>query len=320
MGVAPKVKILPVVIDGLSGSLINGLHYAADHGAQVINVSSGYPYPGGCDAIAQMAVNYALSKGAVVVASMGNEGNTTNDMEEPASCAGVLGVGAVNNHKLAWTDTERQPYVSAAAPGVEVGSVNKYGAFNNSISGTSQAAALTSAAVAIVRAKFPELSPREVVQRMINTTVDAGPPGPDDMTGSGVIVPIRALTMDVPKTAPNPTFDRLDQWCAEYPTLTKDSPCPQPSASPTTPPAAVAQQAPTQKSSYSGFYSALLILGAMFVLAIVVVALVVVFSRRRRITTQPGSFGTWQPQQMFPPGSPEYPPAPPPPGYWNRPY
>jgi Subtilase family len=214
VGVAPDAKILPVVVDGMLTSLLEAIHYAADHGAQVINVSQGYPYPGGCPDVVEDAVSYAIDKGAVIVAGAGNDGDTTNPAFLPASCPGVLAVGAITNQKLAWVRTERQSYVSVAAPGVEVGSVTKRGTFNNTISGTSQSSALTAAAVALLRAASPQLSPRQVVQRIINTTVDAGPPGPDNMTGSGAVVPILALTRDVATSAPNPTFDRLDRWLA----------------------------------------------------------------------------------------------------------
>jgi hypothetical protein len=155
-----------------------------------------------------------VQKNVVIVAAAGNEGRQDNSLEFPATCAGVLSVGAVDSKKRIWPDTESNQYVSVAAPGWGVGSINVYGKYQNNISGTSQAAALTSAAVALVRAKYSNLSAREVVQRIINTTVDAGPAGRDDQTGSGIVLPPAALTKDVSKSAPNPPFERLDKWLA----------------------------------------------------------------------------------------------------------
>jgi type VII secretion-associated serine protease mycosin len=224
VGVAPGVKILPIVINSFSDSIVKAIHYAVDHRAQVINFSTAIADSGdgvSCSTNVQQAVSYAIDKGIVIVAGTGNDGNTSNLPRLPAACAGVLAVGATNNQKLAWVKSQRQPYVSVGAPGVEVGSVGKDGKFNNTISGTSQASALAAGAVALVRSKYPKLSPREVVQRIINTTIDAGPAGPDNMTGSGAVVPIWALTKDVPKSAPNPTFDRLDRWRKENPELLK---------------------------------------------------------------------------------------------------
>lgn len=265
IGIAPEAKILPIVSDGFISSMGKAIRYAADHGAQVINVSQGAAYPGGCPEIVQEAVSYAIDKGSVVVASMGNTGNTTNSTEAPASCGGVLGVGAIANNKLAWTDTQRQSYVSAAAPGVRVGLLMKNGSFNNHFSGTSQASALAAGAVALIRSKFPQLSPREIVQRIVNTTVDAGPAGRDNLTGAGAMVPIRTLTMDVPKSAANPTFQRLDQWRAQNPGLAK--------------PSAGATSNQADKSGSGGGIAIPLIVGLVIVVAIVIV--VVIVMRRR---------------------------------------
>jgi len=217
VGVAPGAKILPIVVDGFT--MAKAIRYAADHGAQVISISEVIPAtaknPCGYTGDLQEAIAYAINKNSVVVAGAGNDGQARNGVMSPAACAGVLAVGAVDNKKQAWPKTERQSYVSVAAPGWGVGSIDKRGKFVNGISGTSQATALTSAAVALVRAKNPNLTPREVVQRIINTAVDAGPAGHDDQTGAGVVLPPDAITKDVAKNAANPPFERLDQWLAK---------------------------------------------------------------------------------------------------------
>lgn len=221
VGVAPGVKIMPIVADDSSPFVqADAIRYAVDHGAKVISISLASADDPGPTCIAyapvlQQAVAYAAEKNVVVVAAAGNQGNTTNSPMAPANCAGVLAVGAIDGKKLAWTHSENQPYVSVAAPGLGTGSVGKNGRFFGS-SGTSNAAALTAGEAALVRSKFPNLSAREVVQRIINTTVEAGPPGHDNYTGSGAAVPILALTRDVDKAAPNPTFQRLDQWLATH--------------------------------------------------------------------------------------------------------
>lgn len=275
VGIAPEAKILPIVVDSFPSTISEDIVTAANRGAQVINISQGPTYPGGCPGDVQAAVSYAIRKGAVVVASMGNSGNTINDIEFPGSCAGVLAVGAVTDQKLAWTDTQRHSYVSVAAPGVGVGLLTRHGTFNPNYSGTSQASALTSGAVALVRSRFPRLSPRQVVQRIINTTVDAGPPGHDNMTGSGVVVPIRALTMSVPGNAPNPTFARLDQWRRENPSMATmfDSPSPSPASG---------SSAPEQGHASGGTDVGAVAVGAIGLVVLAAGAVVVnVFVRRR---------------------------------------
>jgi hypothetical protein len=77
---------------------------------------------------------------------------------------------------------------------------------------------LTSASVALVRSKFPDMSAREVVQRIIASARDSGPqPGKDLATGYGAIRPYHALVDNVPKNAPNPVFATYDQWKKSQP-------------------------------------------------------------------------------------------------------
>jgi type VII secretion-associated serine protease mycosin len=213
LGVAPQAKILPVVIKGLTGAA-QGIRYAADHGAKVINISQGSPAP--CPNDVQQAVAYALSHDVVVVASAGNSGNAGNAAEYPGNCAGVMAVGGVDAKFNPWVGTQRQPYVAVAAPAANVGSVLRDGEFHTSSGGTSSSSALTSAVVALVRAKFPDMSAREVVQQIIGSAGDVGPKGKDNLTGYGLIRPYRILNGDVPKNGPNPVFDAYDKWAAAH--------------------------------------------------------------------------------------------------------
>ena len=70
---------------------------AVNDGAQVVNLSLAgqAPSASACTPVLQDAVAYALQHNVVVVASAGNFDTVGNQAEEPASCAGVLGVGAV---------------------------------------------------------------------------------------------------------------------------------------------------------------------------------------------------------------------------------
>jgi len=78
-------------------------------------------------------------------------------------------------------------------------------------SGTSEAAALVSGVVALLRARFPEMSARQIVTRLLATAKDAGAPGRDDQTGYGIVRPLNALTEDVPADAPNPVYEEVDR-------------------------------------------------------------------------------------------------------------
>jgi type VII secretion-associated serine protease mycosin len=211
VGVAPRARILPVI--SRSGeAYTKGIRFAVDHGAKVINLSQAVP--SACPEYLQQAVSYAIQHDVVVVAGAGNDGNSSNASMYPANCAGVLAVGAVDYKFNPWIKTQQQPYVTVAAPGVKVGGVIKDGQYHSSNGGTSGAAALTSAAVALVRSKSPQMSAREVVQRIIASARDVGPAGKDNQSGYGLIRPSHALSDNVPKSAPNPVFDAYDKWAA----------------------------------------------------------------------------------------------------------
>ena len=95
-GTAPNVKILPVRVLGPRGSgsaatVAAGIVYAADNGADVINLSLGSAIP---SKVQEDAVNYAISKGVVVVASAGNSGGSQPGY--PANFPGVFSVGALD--------------------------------------------------------------------------------------------------------------------------------------------------------------------------------------------------------------------------------
>jgi type VII secretion-associated serine protease mycosin len=236
VGIAPGARILPITASQDPNNIGAAIVYAADHGAKVINISEsdvdgslGMP----CRNEVRSAIVHAAAKDAVIVASAGNEGDGINSRTWPADCPGVLAVGAIDGKKIPWTSTQRQPYVSVAAPGVQIWSVweghhgwtdRRFAAGN----GTSQASALTSGAVALIRAKNPGLTARQVVQRIINTASDAGPTGFDVYTGNGAVIPYRAMTQSVPANAPNKPYEALDSYLASL------SPSPAPVATGTT--------------------------------------------------------------------------------------
>ncbi|WUH98136.1 S8 family serine peptidase [Spirillospora sp. NBC_00431] len=215
-GVAPESMILPITAPSVSPPVTSkAVRFAVDHGAKVINLSIGLPsadlYPNQCPPELLDAVKYAESKDVVIVASSGDEGDTVNKPIYPASCPGVLAVGALARNGKPWVSTQQQSYVTVGAPGQDVGWINKTGHVFTAGEGTSQASALTAGAAALLRSHNPKLSARQVVQRLTATAKDFGPPGKDNMLGYGVISIPRALKQNVPANAPNPVYERLDK-------------------------------------------------------------------------------------------------------------
>ncbi|MFI7154717.1 S8 family serine peptidase [Nonomuraea sp. NPDC050022] len=175
IGVAPAARVLSVRVTLENGdplrqkqhaggrdALAKGIRYAVDHGADVISMSLG----GGSgswegSAAEEEAVQYAISHGAVLVASSGNDGDTTNKKNFPAAYPGVIAVGAVDRRLEVAPFSNRQDYLSVVAPGT--GIVTADGADSYVVGdGTSSAAAMVAGIAALIKAMYPDLSPYHV--------------------------------------------------------------------------------------------------------------------------------------------------------------
>ncbi|WP_019632964.1 S8 family serine peptidase [Actinomadura atramentaria] len=219
IGLAPDARILPVAVRDISG-YIAGMNWAVDHGASVINISAawhGNHGEGRCSKDLQDAVDKALEHDVVVVVGSGNYAGRY--FMEPGDCPGVLTVGAVGADIKPWSDSTRHPSVDLAAPGVQIGTLDRTGKVVR-VNGTSASTAFVSAIVALVRSKYPQMSAREVVQRVLATAKDVGPAGKDEQTGYGLVMPYRALTAKVAADAPNPVYAEWDRHRAEAPAPT----------------------------------------------------------------------------------------------------
>src|SRR5262249_30092373 len=148
-------------------------------------------------------------------ASAGDAGRAGNIPDEPAACAGVLAVGAVNSHLALWSGSERQPYVDVAAPGVDIDWSGRDGKYYPIASGTSQAAAFVSGEGALIGAGYPAMPWQQVVQRVADTSLQRGTPVPNGKFGYGVVRIDRALDASrypVAASAPNPVLASYRAW------------------------------------------------------------------------------------------------------------
>ncbi|MGH3377785.1 MAG: S8 family serine peptidase [Actinoallomurus sp.] len=227
MGIAPDAKILPVRTVsrpsdrvGFLDAFAAGIRFAVDHSAKVINLSQAVnsgAMPDHCDPGVQDAVAYAIQHDVVVAAGAGNDGDTTNWPVLPASCAGVLAVGAIDKTLRPWKGTQRQPYVSVAAPGAGSGILGNNGQYYPQAWGTSIATALTSGAIALIRSHNPQMPARTVVQRLIATARHTGASTWNNQIGYGPIQITSAMNpkhYPVPANAPNPVYAAFDKWQA----------------------------------------------------------------------------------------------------------
>ncbi len=193
-GAAPGARILPVKVlnsagQGYSSDIANGIVWATNNGANVINMSLGGPQPSTAMAA---AVLYARSRGVTVVAAAGNSALAGNAPLYPGASPGVIAVGAVG------TDMKRAPfsntgsYVDIAAPGVGILSSVPGGGYAW-MSGTSMATPYVAAAAAIVKASRPVCTPNGVEARLELGATDLGAVGRDGSYGYGLVNPLRAL-------------------------------------------------------------------------------------------------------------------------------
>ncbi|MFI6231668.1 type VII secretion-associated serine protease mycosin [Micromonospora echinospora] len=209
LGIAPDARILPVTVatNTFAGSnLPEGIRYAVDHGAKVVNISNGGPTT---SSALDEAVRYAQSKDVVVVAAAGNAEQGDTGVLYPARLPGVIAVGATDRDGKPWSGGTRGEQIAITAPGVDVSTTaGRWSDLTEggyvTVDGTSAAAPLVAGAAALVRARYPEASAAEVVNRLVSTARDAGPSGRDDQYGFGRLDLVRALTADVPPVDANP--------------------------------------------------------------------------------------------------------------------
>ncbi|WP_255890092.1 tandem-95 repeat protein, partial [Nocardioides astragali] len=178
------VSVMPVKVLGADGlgqdsDIVEGVVYAADHGADVILMS--FSNPGRSGAL-QAAADYAWSKGAVLVAATGNDGSTTDTF--PAGLAKVVGVSATTREDTLWSGSNSGADTFLAAPGVDVATGS------SSLTGTSASAAIVAGTAALVKANDPSASNGVVVGRLAR---NADPAGTTAETGNGRVNLARAL-------------------------------------------------------------------------------------------------------------------------------
>ncbi|MCX3058711.1 type VII secretion-associated serine protease mycosin [Streptomyces beihaiensis] len=177
-GLAPGARILPVRLprsEGLTqtqgnkqliGAVAKGIRYAADAGAQVINISQGAT--AGSTQLSS-AVRYALNKGSLIFAAVGNSGNAGNLTEYPAATPGVVGVAAVGKDLKRTEESEYGPQVDMAAPGEDMVAACTSKTHLCRGHGTSDATAIASASAALIWSAHPKWTNNQVLRVMLNT-------------------------------------------------------------------------------------------------------------------------------------------------------
>lgn len=195
-GIAPAAKILPVRAfvkkQGGTSRFAAGVRWAVANGAKVVSISSS----GEDDLLERQEIQAAMAADVVVVSGVGNRPDATS-VGFPAAIPGVVAAAAVDKSGNQAEFSVSGQQVVIAAPGVSLSRAYPGGKYSIA-SGTSDATAITAGAVALMRARFPQLKAPEVVRRLTATAIDKGEPGRDPDYGFGVINLVGALTADLP--------------------------------------------------------------------------------------------------------------------------
>jgi subtilisin family serine protease len=203
----------------LYSDMADGIYYAADRGADVMNISIGGP---GASTALRDALTYAVSRRMFVSISMGNDYLNGNTVSFPArygpDIEGVMAVGAVGKTGDRAYYSSTGPHCEIAAPGGDdsLGGAPDFGYLWQStlngidqrpdtirprfdryeklgLQGTSMAAPHVAGLAALIASGSPGTSPANIERIIRSSARDLGPAGKDDLYGYGLIQPRAAL-------------------------------------------------------------------------------------------------------------------------------
>lgn len=208
-GVDWQARIMPVKVldnegNGTWSTAAQGITFAADNGARVLNMS----FSGTSDSeTLHSAVQYAFAKGCVIVATSGNDGIELT--KYPCSYPEVLAVGSANASEGVSSFSTYGSHLDVVAPGegIDTTAINgRYGLFT----GTSAAAPFVSGVAALMLAVRPDAAPADVMAAIRASARDLGEPGWDKFYGWGhldaaaAVAAIAETTPTVPSEDPVP--------------------------------------------------------------------------------------------------------------------
>jgi subtilisin family serine protease len=178
---------------GFMSDVVAAIYWAADQqDVDVISMSIGVSESWkkrNCDSAypdLDAAVDYAFSKGKVVVAAAGNN---PAGVDAPACLKNAIAVGAVDsNNAIASFSSQGLAMLNhgLVAPGVGIYSTRLYGAYAYG-SGTSYSAPQVSGVIALMKQKKPKMKPGRVRRILFKTAIDLGASGADKVFGHGLV-------------------------------------------------------------------------------------------------------------------------------------
>ena len=205
MGSAPEARIIAIrAFGGGNGGaesssyiILRSLNYAAEHGAQIVNMS----FAGPKDAVIERAIAATAARGLVLIAAAGNAGAKSPPLY-PAANPNVIAVSATDRQDRLFAASNRGNYIAVAAPGVDIFLPAPDGKYQVT-SGTSFSAAYVSGVAALLLERNYALKPEALRMALVKTARDLGSPGRDDLFGDGQADAFAAV-MAVPADSATP--------------------------------------------------------------------------------------------------------------------
>ncbi|WP_027528153.1 S8 family serine peptidase [Bradyrhizobium sp. Ec3.3] len=187
MGSAPEARIIAIrAFGGTTGGaesssyvILRSLNYAAEHGAQIVNMS----FAGPKDAVIERAIAATAARGLVLIAAAGNAGAKSPPLY-PAANPNVIAVSATDAQDKLFSASNRGSHIALAAPGVDIFLPAPDGKYQMT-SGTSFSAAYVSGVAALLLERNYALKPEALRLTLVKTARDLGTPGRDDLFGDG---------------------------------------------------------------------------------------------------------------------------------------
>jgi len=299
LGIAPAAKILSIrvtleyndplnsdaaIARRLPGATAEGITYAVDHGARVIDLpldpgtagltGHGDPAAAGGSPAEKAAVAYALRKDVVLVAPAGDDGQGPGLVDYPAAYPGVIAVGAVGRNGQVAPFSSRHSYVSLTAPGAGLMTTTPPDGYA-AISSTSTSSGIVAGVAALILSRFPHLTVAQVSQALTGGTITDRVNAPG--AGHGIVDAARAVDLAATlSTAGQPA-----------------RPAARP-GKPARPPATAAHQAGA--STLAGSLVRYVVVGLCLLIALLVVLLLVMRSRRERAAAAAAEPGPARPR------------------------
>lgn len=172
----------------VESNIIEGIYYAVDHGADIINLSLGSSY---ANPQTKTAIEYATSQGVFVVGSAGNEGNDIPMY--PASFDDCISVGAIDSGSLIAPYSNYNEYVDIVAPGTAIYTTSINNTYS-SASGTSFSGPYVTGIIALYLSSYPDASIASVKTTLYSSALDLGTEGYDVYYGNGLVDALSLFT------------------------------------------------------------------------------------------------------------------------------